>query len=224
MLKALLFDLDGTLANTDELHHRAFARLLAPEGIELSYGDYATHMLGRPNTDIMARYFPHLSAGDQTRVANGKEAAYRNMLPELDLQPLNGLHGLLDWAEANDLGTAVVTNAPRASAEAVLSALGLMGRFDRIIIGDECSNPKPDPAPYQAAMAALGVTPVQSLAFEDAPSGLRAARGSGAFVFGMRTSLDDHALRQAGAHATLADYNDPILWTHLTAAMKEKAE
>lgn len=223
MLKALLFDLDGTLADTDQLHHAAFARLLAPHGIDLSYSDYAANILGRPNTDIMARYFPKLSLPDQTRIADGKEAEYRDMLPGHDLQPLPGLLKLLDWADARAIPCAVVTNAPRASAEAVLPALSIRHRFRALIIGDECARPKPDPAPYRAAMAALGVTPAESVAFEDAPAGLRAARGAGSYVFGLRTSLDDHALRQAGAHASLADYDDPALWTHLEASMKVPA-
>lgn len=224
MLKAFLFDLDGTLANTDELHHLAFADLLAPHGIELTYAEYTSHILGRPNTDIMGRYFPQLSMQEQTRIADEKEATYRGMLLKYALEPLPGLIDLLNWADTHGIKAAVVTNAPRASAEAVLPALGIQHRFHALIIGDECTRPKPDPAPYRAAMAALGVTPADSIAFEDAPSGLRAARGSGAFVFGMRTSLDDHALRQAGAHETLTDYTDAALWHRLDASLKEPAQ
>ncbi len=224
MLKALLFDLDGTLANTDPLHHTAFVWLLAPKGVELSYDDYADTILGRPNSDVMNRYYPNLSARQQNEIADSKEAAYRGMLPNSGLQTLPGLIHLLDWAKARGIRTAVVTNAPRASAEAVLSALGLLHRFHALIIGEECAKPKPDPAPYRAALAALKVTPMESIAFEDAPSGLRAAKGSGAYVFGMRTSLDDHTLCQAGANATLADYTDPLLWTHLDSLMKERAQ
>lgn len=224
MLKALLFDLDGTLANTDELHHLAFADLLALQGIKLTYAEYATHILGRPNTDIMDRYFPLLSLTEQSAIAEGKEAAYRNMLPSHALKPIPGLITLLDWADTNGIKTAVVTNAPRASAQAVLPALGIHHRFQTLIIGDECTAPKPDPAPYRAAMGALNVTPAQSIAFEDAPAGLRAAKGSGAFVFGMRTSLDEHTLRQAGASKTLADYDDPVLWAHLNELMKEPVQ
>ena len=224
MLKALLFDLDGTLANTDELHHLAFADLFAPHGVNLTYSDYATNILGRPNTAIMDRYFPQLSVAEQTAIADWKEATYRDMLPNHALKPLPGLIALLDWADAHGIKTAVVTNAPRASAEAVLPALGIQDRFQTLIIGDECTAPKPDPAPYRAAMSALNVTPAESIAFEDAPSGLRAAKGSGAFVFGMRTSLDEHALRQAGANKTLVDYDDQTLWSHLTELMKEPVQ
>ena len=60
-------------------------------------------------------------------------------------------------------------------------------------------------------MRRLGVTPNRAVAFEDSPSGLRAARGSGAYAVGIRSSLGDHPLRQAGAHLTLEDFTDPAL-------------
>jgi beta-phosphoglucomutase-like phosphatase (HAD superfamily) len=64
-------------------------------------------------------------------------------------------------------------------------------------------------------MAALGVTPSRAIAFEDSRSGLRAARDSGARVFGLTTGLTAGELLQAGAHAAIADYTDPALWAHL---------
>ena len=64
-------------------------------------------------------------------------------------------------------------------------------------------------------MAALGATPSRSIAFEDSRSGLRAARSAGAHVFGMTTGLTSDELRGAGAHQTIADFTDPVLWTRL---------
>jgi beta-phosphoglucomutase len=64
-------------------------------------------------------------------------------------------------------------------------------------------------------MAALGATPSRSLAFEDSRSGLRAARAAGAHVFGVTTGLAPDELLQAGAHQTIADFTDPVLWTRL---------
>ena len=64
-------------------------------------------------------------------------------------------------------------------------------------------------------MAAVGATPSRSLAFEDSRSGIRAARAAGAHVFGMTTGLTPDELLQAGAHQTIADFTDPLLWTRL---------
>jgi beta-phosphoglucomutase len=131
------------------------------------------------------------------------------------VDPLPGIHALLDWAEANAIGTAVVTNAPRQNALAMLAAAGLAHRLPVLVIGEECERAKPDPAPYRAAMAAIGAIPSRALAFEDSRSGLRAARSAGAHVFGMTTGLTPDELLQAGAHETIADFTAPALWTRL---------
>jgi beta-phosphoglucomutase len=122
-----------------------------------------------------------------------------------------GLVDLLDRADAMGWLRAVVTNAPRDNAEAMLAAIGLRQRFETVIIGDECARGKPDPAPYLAGMQALGVGPDRCIAFEDSPSGITAAAASGALTVGVRSSLDDTALRRAGADASIADFADPIL-------------
>jgi beta-phosphoglucomutase len=207
---ALLFDLDGTLVDTDHLHHGAFTAILAERGRELSLDDYRSHIMGHPNEAILARYFP----GEDMAVLDRKEAMFREAL-SASVEPVAGIHALLDWAEANAAGCAVVTNAPRDNAVAMLAAASLAHRLPTVVIGDECARPKPDPEPYRAAMRALGVTPSRAVAFEDSRSGIRAARDAGAFVFGMTTGLAPEALAAAGAHAAIADFTDPALWAQL---------
>jgi HAD superfamily hydrolase (TIGR01509 family) len=166
--------------------------------------------MGHPNDAILASFVP----GEALAVLDRKEAMFRDSLAA-SVQPVAGVHALLDWAEASDAGCAFVTNAPRDNAVAMLAAAGLAHRLATLIIGDECARPKPDPDPYQAAMRALGTTPSHAVAFEDSRSGLRAARSAGAHVFGLTTGLDRAALLAAGAHDTIADFTASALWTHL---------
>jgi HAD superfamily hydrolase (TIGR01509 family) len=209
---ALLFDLDGTLVDTDHLHHAAFAAILGERGQALSLADYRAHIMGHPNDAILARFFP----GEDPAVIERKEALVRAGLAA-SVEPVPGIHALLDWAEANGAGCAVVTNAPRDNAVAMLAAASLAHRLPTLVIGDECARPKPDPAPYRAAMAALGATPSRAVAFEDSRSGLRAARAAGAHVFGLATGLTADELLRAGAHQAIADFTDAALWAHLQA-------
>ncbi len=203
---ALLFDLDGTLVDTDHLHHAAFVTILGERERALTLAEYRTHIMGQANDAILDRYFP----GEGQAVLDRKEGMFRESLAA-SVTPVAGIHALLDWAEATGVGCAVVTNAPRANAVAMLDAAGLAERLPLLIIGDECERAKPDPAPYRAAMAALGVTPSRSVAFEDSRSGLRAARGAGAHVFGMTTGLSPEELLQAGAHEVIDDFTAPAL-------------
>jgi beta-phosphoglucomutase len=207
---ALLFDLDGTLVDSDHLHHAAFATILAERGRELSIEEYRAEIMGQPNEAILARFFPDEDRG----VVDRKEAMFRESLAA-SVEPVPGVHALLDWAEEVGAGCAVVTNAPRDNAVAMLAAASLAHRLPTLVVGEECARPKPDPAPYQAAMKALGATPSQAIAFEDSRSGLRAARAAGAHVFGLTTGLSAHELLQAGAHDAIADFTDPALWAYL---------
>lgn len=207
---ALLFDLDGTLIDTDHLHHRAFQALLAGRGRTLGWDEYRDRLMGRPNAEIMEMLAPGESAAAHAAMAEAKEAAYRAMLGAR-VEPVAGARELIDWAEAEGAGLAVVTNAPRLNAEAALAALGLAGRFEAVVIGEECARPKPDPLPYREAMRRLGVTPARAAAFEDSRSGLRAARASGARVYGLATALAADELLQAGAHQVISDFTDPSL-------------
>ena len=209
-LTGVIFDLDGTLVDTDALHHAAFARVLAEAGGgKLSMAEYKAQVMGRPNVEIAATLFPGDPRADA--LIARKEALFREALAG-SVPPVAGVHALLDWAEAAGAATAVVTNAPRANAAATLAAAGLAERLTELIIGEECARPKPDPAPYREAMRRLGVTPSRALAFEDSRPGLRAARGSGAHVFGLSTGLDAAELLQAGAHRVIPDFTDPALW------------
>ena len=212
MRGALLFDLDGTLLHSDPLHEEVFRRLFAERGKPFPDGFYEQQIHGRLNVDIFRDHLPEVP--DPEALSREKEARFRDLLPER-VPSMPGLDGLLGWARDRGLPMAVVTNAMRLNAEAMLAAIGARDYFDTLIIGEECARGKPAPDPYLAAMDALGAVPGDCIAFEDSPSGIAAARASGAFTIGVRSSLDAAALLAAGAHATIADFNDPTLQPHL---------
>ncbi|WP_246731639.1 HAD family phosphatase [Methylocapsa sp. S129] len=204
---ALLFDLDGTLVDTDALHLIAFQNVLAAHGIKLTKAQYVETIMGSSNAMIGAAFLPHLSPADRDAILATKEAAFRDMLGEL--KPVAGVMALLDYADAQGVKCAVVTNAPRANAKVVLDALGLAARLPIQIIGGELARPKPDPLPYLTGLALTGADAAHSLAFEDSLSGLRAAVGAGLTVVGLTTTLDETTLTRAGATIAAADFTDP---------------
>ncbi|MGY3436687.1 MULTISPECIES: HAD family hydrolase [unclassified Marinovum] len=207
-MPALLFDLDGTMLNSDSIHLQVYKEIWAARGMELTDEGYMQHMHGRLNVDIYADFLP--DEPDHQGLSDWKEAQFRERLP----RPFPGMPGVGDLvarAVAEDWPRAIVTNAMRLNAEAMLGAIGLRDAFEVIVIGEECPRGKPDPYPYQEAMRQLGVAPGECIAFEDSPSGMRAAAASGAYGVGIRSALDDAALRAAGAQITLQDFTDPAL-------------
>ncbi|MCP8938721.1 HAD-IA family hydrolase [Alsobacter sp. SYSU M60028] len=205
----LLFDLDGTLVETDPTHLGAFKDILAPYGVEVDEHVYNTHIIGNPNADIFMTLLPRLTPADHRRLADEKEALFRSRAG--GLKPAEGLIDLLDRADASGVGTVVVTNAPRANAVMMLDVLGIADRFRALVIGDEMERPKPHPDPYLRGLSLLGAAAGRSLAFEDSRSGVRAAAAAELPVVGITSSLAGSALREAGATMVARDFTDPAL-------------
>jgi len=203
-IRALLFDMDGTLTATDPLHAAVFARVLAPHGFTVDHSFYADRIAGRTNRLIFQSLFPGLSDAEADAMSEAKEAAFRDAHPELD--PLPGLLDFIDAARSHGLRLALVTNAPRANADHVLSALGLTPHFNEIVTVDAVPRGKPYPDPYQEALRRFGLTPDQAIAFEDSPTGLRAALAAGVATVGLATSLSEQELIHLGAYRAMADY------------------
>jgi HAD superfamily hydrolase (TIGR01509 family) len=210
VLKALIFDMDGTLADSDPVHCAAFAEMLSPHGITVDEAFYRDRISGRSNSIIFSALFPDHPSTERDRMADEKEALFRRMAT--DLAPLAGLADLLDFAESRDLRLGVVTNAPRLNLAHMLQALGLEARFAVQVSGEDVARAKPDPLPYLKAMEQLRVTADEAIAFEDSPSGLRAAKTAGLFTFGILTGQSAEALVAAGADAAIPDFRDPALW------------
>ncbi len=211
MKTALLFDLDGTLIDSDSIHSQVFSDLFAPRGVKIDFDYYRTMLHGRLNFDI----FSDLCPGEDAQWwSDHKEAEYRRRLGP-GHPPIAGISALLDLADEMGWAKGVVTNAPRENGEAVLVALGIADRFETLVIGDECANGKPAPDPYLEGLRRLGADAAVSLAFEDSPPGIRSAVGAKLKTIGIRSMLDDETLRAAGAAATIADFADPALAEHL---------
>ena len=217
-MKALLFDLDGTLIHSDALHCEVFGEIFAERGLPFTAETYEARIHGRHNLEMFPELFP---GEDPVALSEEKEARFRDRLTG-DVPPMPGAVALLERAAQSGWAVAVVTNAPRDNAEHMLRAIGLRDAFEVLVIGDECARGKPDPEPYLVAMRALGAKPEHCIAFEDSPSGMRAARASGAHAVGVRSSADDARLRAAGAHDTIADFTDARL-EEIVARLDRKA-
>jgi beta-phosphoglucomutase-like phosphatase (HAD superfamily) len=219
MLSALLFDLDGTLVDSNPVHYRAWKQILTEFGIELDQPTYDRQISGRTNAEIVADLLPQLSVAEGAALSDRKEQCYRDWARET-LEPLAGFERL--WGRLGDRGwrSAVVTNAPRANAELVLSVVGAGNEgasrsLGPVILAEDCPAGKPDPAPYRIALERIGVAAADAIAFEDSPAGIRSAVAAGIETIALTTSHPAAQLYGAGATLAIADFNDPALWRRL---------
>ena len=218
-VKALLFDIDGTLADTDALHLQAFNQVFGPRGHVFDRARASKELMGFSNASIGERFLPDEPPERRLIIMDEKEAAFRNLVAG-KIRPLPGLMPLLARADRAGVPMVAVTNAPRLNAEMLLAGLGISDRFKAIVIGDELAHGKPHPMPYLEGLRAVNAAAKFCLAFEDSRSGVQAASAAGIATVGMRTSLGHADLIEAGAVATAESFEDPELTDLVAATMK----
>lgn len=208
MKEAILFDLDGTLTNTDTVHYQTWQDLLREYGLDIDPVFYDRHFSGRMNKDILLDILPQLSVDEAIALGSRKEAEFRQRARDC-LVPLPGTLDLLNWCDRHSVKKAVVTNAPVENAEFMLEVLGLRDRFPVVIIGEQVEFGKPHPMPYQVGMEKLGVTKERAIAFEDSPTGIQSAVGAGLLTIGMASTHPAQVLKDKGAAIVIEDFTDP---------------
>jgi HAD superfamily hydrolase (TIGR01509 family) len=209
MLKALLFDLDGTLADTNSVHRVTWAEALRPYGYDVTWDFYREYITGRVTTEIVADLLPGFSAEEGREIIENKEADFRERAGTL--KPLPGLLDFVEKGREKGMKIALVTNAPKENASTVLRVLGLDDAFDPVILADEVGSGKPDPAPYNAALEALGVSAEEAVAFEDSASGIDSSVAAGIATVGIASTQDPEELEGLGVDLVVRDFADPKL-------------
>ena len=191
MIKAILFDLDGLMFDSEPHSLASREAVLAERGVTL---DQLTidSILGR-RIDATARtlidkyHLPDTVPG----LADAK-TEYQITHLEGNVKPMPGLIELLDEIDRRRLPKAIASSGIRRYVEAVLRVNGLLDRFSIIVTGDQVAHGKPAPDVFLAAARALNVEPHDCLVLEDAPNGVQAAKAAGMTCF----AVPDHSVAQ----------------------------
>jgi HAD superfamily hydrolase (TIGR01509 family) len=192
-VKALIFDLDGVLADLCDLHRLTFIRAFNDAvGSHILDDDlHERHLEGldtRSKLAVCKTLFPS-HAFDSDSVFREKQARTADELALHHFSPRTAT--ALTWAKEQGFLLACVTNSIRSTMNTVLERLGVSnGIFDLTLSNEDVSAPKPSPAGYIEAMKSLDVSPSQTVIFEDSARGLAAANASGAHVVKVLNSLD----------------------------------
>jgi HAD superfamily hydrolase (TIGR01509 family) len=213
MLTAILFDLDGTLVNTDPIHFLAWQKMLSRYGMDIDEVFYKSRISGGLNPEIIADILPQLSPQEADDFADEKEAMFREMA--LKLEPIKGLSQVIAWSHNHNLKLALVTNAPRANTVFMLEVLGLEDTFELIVLAEDEAAAKPDPTPYRVAVQRLGVKIENAVVLEDSPAGIRSATGAGLRTIAVASTQDPQRLLELGSFMAIYDFTDLQLWEFL---------
>lgn len=181
---AVLFDFDGTLADTAPVHARAFRRALDAMRFELACEFDYEAVRGMRTRDA----FMHLGLTGEAQIdaaSKLKQAFYREFVQEGALRLFPGAKFLLNSLQRSGVTCILVTSGSRGSISGALDALGLVGCFADVVTSDDAARGKPDPDPYLAALERNALRSASCIAVEDAPSGARSAAAAGLCVFGV---------------------------------------
>ncbi|GJE16061.1 HAD-IA family hydrolase [Methylobacterium marchantiae] len=218
MLKALIFDVDGTLAETEDLHRQAFNRAFSEMGLDWHwspelYADLLTVMGGK---ERLAHYVrTEHGEPDAGRLAqmgeihDRKTALYGHLVTRGALELRPGIARLVGEAKRAGLRLAVASTTSRPNVDTLVAVNFPEGSpFDVIACGDEAERKKPHPDVFVLALTRLGVRPSEAIAFEDSAAGIRSALDAGLPVVATRSRYTGgHSLE--GAFSAVSDLGEP---------------
>jgi HAD superfamily hydrolase (TIGR01509 family) len=173
---AVLFDCDGTLADTMPAHYRAWLAVTRPHGIAFDETRFYS-LGGRPTRDIMAMLARE--AGVEVDIDHAAEVKERTFLEQL--VRIEAIGPVVDVVRRlrGRVPMAVVTGGYHAVCSRILDHIGLGGAFDTIVASEDTDRHKPDPDPFLEAARRLGARPERCVVWEDSDLGVEAARRGG---------------------------------------------
>lgn len=219
-LHAILWDLDGTLADTEELHFESWRNTLSHYGIDYTFELFIASF-GRANAEILPELLGSASTPAQVEtISLQKEANYRDLLRQNELQALPGVHQWLSDFRQAGLQQAIGSSGPMANIVASIEALRIGDYFNSIISGARLPKGKPDPTIFRLAAAALGLQPEQCLVIEDSVAGIEAARRAGMRSVAVgkvihTARLHERLVTIAGRDCIFVDSLEELTWAHL---------
>ena len=175
--RLLIFDFDGTIADTSPLHAAAFEKVLAPLGIRVDYREIAGMKTADAVNLCLKSSRVQLEPDGEAMLVQDKQQLVRNLI-EKQLCAFPGVDEFLCWARGR-YQLAMVTSGSRGTVHLALAKLGYRGWFNPFVCADDLQKGKPDPEGYLKVLQSVGVPADQALVFEDSKAGFEAAVAAG---------------------------------------------
>ncbi|MBT8330394.1 MAG: HAD family phosphatase [Desulfofustis sp.] len=219
-IEALIFDMDGTLVDSERTHWLAWRQTLAADGMDIpDYAEFKKYV--GVSDEQMAQEFSAAAnpSLDPRNLVTRKCSTYLDLVPQIELLP-----GVVETLERwkGRFAMAVASSSPHRELIALLEHHGLRERFIQVVGGDMVPKKKPAPDIYQMVVALLGLTPAACVAFEDSQSGVSAAKSAGLTAVAVPHAMTlGHDFGNADVVIdSLADFDERLLHQLETLARK----
>ncbi|MEX0774116.1 MAG: HAD family phosphatase [Phycisphaeraceae bacterium] len=210
MLKAIIFDFDGVLCDSEPLHYQAFLRVACDFGRTFTYPQYVERYIGYDDRDAFGAMLEEAGRFDEAhngehiaRLVAQKGDAFEAVVRE-GVQTFPGTQQFVERV-ARQVPVAIASGATRRDIDLILRSLDFAATFAPIITADQVQRSKPDPQTYALAAARMAelhpqlhLAPANCLAIEDTPAGIESARAAGLMTLGITTTGTAAALHRAG--------------------------
>ena len=178
-VRAVLWDMDGTLIDSEEFHWISWRDTLQKEGVPITREQFLA-TFGQRNDSIIPQLLGTMATPERIeKISTAKEKLYRDLVRRHGMKPLPGVAVWLERLHETGWLQAIGSAAPCANIEVVLEALSAAHLFQAIVSAEDVQHGKPDPQVYLVAASRLGALPERSIVVEDAVAGVQAARRAG---------------------------------------------
>jgi beta-phosphoglucomutase len=193
-IKAIILDMDGVLVDSEPYHVQSFKIFM--DELNLSYDEsYIYTFIGhsiRSNIESINQKFIHDDNFDLDKAVQRRDEIYVGLIKQADLKPLPGIDALLDLCLQMDIIPALASSSTREQVDVILKKLSDENRnlykiFKSVVTGDDVKNRKPAPDIYEITLNNLKISARQSLAIEDSPAGVQAAKNAGIYCIGLKS-------------------------------------
>ena len=207
MLKAIIFDVDGTLVDSLPYHHESWRIFFKNNNLEENdFSEILKEYKGGGTLELMTSVFGDMYTKDELKtMTDDKEIIFRDIYKS-KIYPIDGLKKFLDNLKENNILLSIGSNAIRKNVLMTIEELSITNYFSYIICGDEVSKGKPDPEMYIKTLSNLNIRKDECVIFEDSIEGVTAAKNADIKVIGVTSSQSSEILKSVGAFKTIENY------------------
>jgi beta-phosphoglucomutase family hydrolase len=195
-LEAVIWDVDGVIADTAEYHYLAWKDTLAGKGVDLTWDNFMRLFGQRPDTIVKDILGDNVPPAEFNAINTAKQADFRRRATG-HVRPLPGAVELIKSLQEHGIKQAIASSAPPENIEVVIGGLGIEDSFQAIACGFDVPEGKPNPQIFLLAARKLGVRPSSCVVFEDAIAGVAGAKSAGMKCVAVTNSHPGSKLKKA---------------------------